>query len=212
MTGREWQISDDPVHDGHGAQAGQTYPFREGDAITHSDVHPSPIPASDPHPRRRVRVLDAEMSYVDVGEGKADRLPPRQPDVLVPLAQRDPPRCGARAVPRARPREHGALEPFAIVPPRVLRSRRVLRRLVRGARAHARRDLGRARLGIGARVLSRRAPPRADRRDRVHGSHRPMRWEDSLPAPRCSKRFGPCAGRRWLWGRTSSWRRCSRAA
>ncbi len=35
-----------------------------------ADVHPAAIPASDPHPRRRVRVLDAEMSYVDVGEGR----------------------------------------------------------------------------------------------------------------------------------------------
>jgi haloalkane dehalogenase len=28
-----------------------------------------PIPAPDPHPRRRVRVLDAEMAHVDVGAG-----------------------------------------------------------------------------------------------------------------------------------------------
>ena len=28
-----------------------------------------PIPAADPHPRRRVRVLDAEMAYVDTGAG-----------------------------------------------------------------------------------------------------------------------------------------------
>lgn len=30
---------------------------------------PTTIPSSDPHPRRRVRVLDSEMSYVDVGQG-----------------------------------------------------------------------------------------------------------------------------------------------
>ena len=30
----------------------------------------SDMSASDPHPRRRVAVLDAEMSYVDVGEGE----------------------------------------------------------------------------------------------------------------------------------------------
>src|SRR5690348_18423001 len=28
-----------------------------------------PIPAADPYPRRRVRVLDSEMAYVDVGAG-----------------------------------------------------------------------------------------------------------------------------------------------
>ena len=28
-----------------------------------------PIPAADPHPRRRVRVLDSEMAYVDTGSG-----------------------------------------------------------------------------------------------------------------------------------------------
>jgi haloalkane dehalogenase len=28
-----------------------------------------PIPVADPHPRRRVRVLDAEMAHVDVGSG-----------------------------------------------------------------------------------------------------------------------------------------------
>jgi haloalkane dehalogenase len=28
-----------------------------------------PIPAADPHPRRRVRVVDAEMAYVDTGAG-----------------------------------------------------------------------------------------------------------------------------------------------
>jgi haloalkane dehalogenase len=28
-----------------------------------------PIPAADPHPRRRVRVLDTEMAYVDTGTG-----------------------------------------------------------------------------------------------------------------------------------------------
>ena len=28
-----------------------------------------PIPAADPHPRRRVRVLDSEMAYVDTGAG-----------------------------------------------------------------------------------------------------------------------------------------------
>ena len=27
------------------------------------------LPAADPHPRRRVRVLDTEMAYVDVGTG-----------------------------------------------------------------------------------------------------------------------------------------------
>jgi haloalkane dehalogenase len=29
----------------------------------------SPISAADPHPRRRVRVLDTEISYVDTGRG-----------------------------------------------------------------------------------------------------------------------------------------------
>ena len=28
-----------------------------------------PISAADPHPRRRVAVLDTEMAYVDVGAG-----------------------------------------------------------------------------------------------------------------------------------------------
>jgi hypothetical protein len=28
------------------------------------------VAASDPHPRKRVAVLDTEMSYVDVGEGE----------------------------------------------------------------------------------------------------------------------------------------------
>jgi len=27
------------------------------------------ISANDPHPRRRVRILDSEISYVDVGQG-----------------------------------------------------------------------------------------------------------------------------------------------
>lgn len=29
----------------------------------------TPIPTADPHPRKRVRVLDTEMSYVDLGQG-----------------------------------------------------------------------------------------------------------------------------------------------
>lgn len=33
-------------------------------------VRDSEISAADPHPRRRVRVLDSEMSYVDVGAGR----------------------------------------------------------------------------------------------------------------------------------------------
>jgi haloalkane dehalogenase len=33
-------------------------------------VKEAPINAADPHPRQRVRVLDTEMSYVDVGVGK----------------------------------------------------------------------------------------------------------------------------------------------
>ena len=28
-----------------------------------------PISAADPHPRRRARVLDTELAYVDVGAG-----------------------------------------------------------------------------------------------------------------------------------------------
>jgi len=35
-----------------------------------SDKQPDPsISAADPHPRKRCRVLDSEMSYVDMGEG-----------------------------------------------------------------------------------------------------------------------------------------------
>src|SRR5262245_30569505 len=30
---------------------------------------PGPVSALDPHPRRRIRVLDTEMSYVDAGRG-----------------------------------------------------------------------------------------------------------------------------------------------
>ena len=29
-----------------------------------------PIAAADPHPRRRVRLLDSEMSYAEDGEGR----------------------------------------------------------------------------------------------------------------------------------------------
>ena len=32
-------------------------------------MSPAAIPAADPHPRRRVRVLDTEMAYVDTGRG-----------------------------------------------------------------------------------------------------------------------------------------------
>jgi haloalkane dehalogenase len=39
-------------------------------AIMNTAITTAAISASDPHPRRRVRVLDTDMSYVDVGQGE----------------------------------------------------------------------------------------------------------------------------------------------
>ncbi len=36
------------------------------------------IPAADPHPRRRVRVLDAEMAHVDTASGDPGGVPAQQ--------------------------------------------------------------------------------------------------------------------------------------
>ena len=49
------------------------------------------------------------MAYIDEGEGRRDRLPARQPHVVVPVAQRDAAPGGAWPAGRLRPDRHGRL-------------------------------------------------------------------------------------------------------
>jgi hypothetical protein len=44
------------------------------------------ISAADPHPRQRVRALDAEISYVDIGTG-LPIVPPRESNLFLSLAE-----------------------------------------------------------------------------------------------------------------------------
>src|SRR5262249_30474147 len=57
-------------------------------------------------PRARARHRDGVRGH---GRGRPRGLSPWQPDVLVPLAKRHPPRRGGGPLPRPRPRGHGRL-------------------------------------------------------------------------------------------------------
>ena len=43
--------------------------------------------STDAHPRRRVAVRDAEMSYIDTGHGGSDRVSSREPDLFLSMAE-----------------------------------------------------------------------------------------------------------------------------
>src|SRR5215470_1619936 len=113
----------------------------------------SPLSAADPHPRKRIRVLDTEMAYVDTGAG----------DPIVFLhGNPTSSYLWRNIVP------HGAGRHLS-----VRRSRALSRRLVRGAGPASGRRARRPRLGLGARLPLGATPPRARQGRRLHGSDRP---------------------------------------
>ena len=61
----------------------------------------SKISAVDPYPRKRIAVLDTEISYVDTGQRRSHRLSPWQSDLLLSLAQHHPLRQQTREMPGA---------------------------------------------------------------------------------------------------------------
>ena len=109
--------------------------------------------------------------------GRPDRVPPRQPDVVVPVAQRDPARRGARALHRARPDRHGRLRQAARQRPRPLHVRRASR--ATSTRCSRRSDVARTgharrpRLGLGPRLRLGEPPSRRGEGHRLHGGDRP---------------------------------------
>ena len=70
------------------------------------------ISAEDNHPRRRVSVLDTEISFVDAGEG-VPIVPAWQSDVVIFVAERHPAHTDARAMPGAGPCGNGSIRQVA---------------------------------------------------------------------------------------------------
>src|SRR3954454_1318684 len=100
-----------------------------------------------------------------------DRLPARQPDVVLPVAQRDPARAGPRPLPGAGPGRHGGIRQAARPGPRhvlLRRPRRPPRGVVRDRAAGRAGDAGPARLGVGARLRLGQPQPRPGARHRLH--------------------------------------------
>ena len=131
------------------------------------------IPAADPHPRRRVLARDVELATVDTGEGDPVVFPARQSHLVVPVAQRDPPRVGDGPLPGPRPAGHGRLGPC---PRRDLPLRGpcpLPGRLVRRPGTDRERHPGRPRLGFGPGVPLGPPQPRTGQGHRLHGGHRP---------------------------------------
>jgi pimeloyl-ACP methyl ester carboxylesterase len=87
--------------------------------------------ASDPHPRKRVAVLDTEMSYVDVGEGEPIVFLHGNPTSSYPLAERYSARQRHWTVSCSRLGRHGAVGQVANLLLPLRRSRPLPRRLVR---------------------------------------------------------------------------------
>jgi len=67
-----------------------------------------PIGADDNHPRRRVSVLDTEISFVDAGEGVPIVFLHGNPTSSYFVAERHPAHTDARAMPGAGPCGNGS--------------------------------------------------------------------------------------------------------
>ena len=109
--------------------------------------------------------------------GRPDRVPPRQPDVVVPVAQRHPPPRRPRAAASPPTSSAWATRTSWTSPVRTRYTFVEHRHYLDGLLERARRDrTGRARgarLGLGARLRLDESAPRRRRRDRLHGGHRP---------------------------------------
>ena len=67
------------------------------------------------------------MAYIDEGTGAGDRLPARQPHLVLPVAQHHAPLRGPRPPRRLRPDRHGRFRQARPLRPRPLRLRRAAR-------------------------------------------------------------------------------------
>ena len=65
------------------------------------------ISAADPHPRKRLELLNSWMSYADTGAGDPGGFPARQSDFVVPVAQCIPHLATICAMRRAGPHRDG---------------------------------------------------------------------------------------------------------
>src|ERR1700722_10183595 len=92
------------------------------------DMSETIIAAEDHLPRRRVRILDTEMSYVTAGQG--DPIVFLHGNLILSLAQRHSPCQRSRPVSGAGPRRHGTIGTFAGRRLSVCRSCTLSRRLV----------------------------------------------------------------------------------
>ena len=167
----------------------------------------SPLSAADPYLRKRVRVLDTEMAYVDTGAGDPIVFPARQPDLLVSLAQRHSSRRRTASLPGPDLVGMGDSGKAPSGTLSVRRSRAVSRRLVRSARAFAKRRTRRARLGLGARFSLGPASSRAHEGRRLHGSDRAAGDLAGVAGGGAQGLPGACArraARRWSCRRTCS--------
>ncbi|TFV64824.1 DUF664 domain-containing protein [Geodermatophilus sp. DF01-2] len=124
-------------------------------------------PAGRRHPRDGLR-----RGRRGRGGAEHHRLPARQPHVVLPVAQRPPPRAAPRPLPGAGPDRHGGVGQAARPGPGhllLLRPRGLPRALPRAGRRHRAGRLRAARLGFGARL--RLGAPTPGRRPRP-GLHR----------------------------------------
>ena len=107
--------------------------------------------------------------------GRPDRVPARQPDLVLPVAEHHPALRVAGTLHRARPDRHGRFPEAPGERPRPLHvrgSRAPFRRHPRRAGRHRERDAGDPRLGLGAGLRLGVPPPGAGQGHRVHGRHR----------------------------------------
>ena len=161
------------------------------------------VSSADPHLRRRVRVLDTEMSYVDVGDGDPIVFLHGNPTSsylwrnIIPFL-RGSGRCLAPDL--VGMGQSGPAPDWGLP---VCRSRALPRRVVRGARPEAPSRAGPARLGVGLgfyRAL--RYPAHVKAIAYMEAIVQPRRWAD-FPSGRAAmfQRFAVGRGRAARHGR-----------
>src|SRR5260370_14346231 len=130
------------------------------------------ISSLDPHRRDRIKVLDTEISFVDVGTGAPIVFLHGNPtwsylwrNIIPYLSQHG--RCLAPDL-----FGDGSVRKVAKPCLPVRRSRALSRCLVRSTGPHQRHHAGYPRLGIGTRIPSSNALSRANPGYRLHVSHR----------------------------------------
>ena len=141
-------------------------------------AHPMPISAKPYAAKKFADIKGRRMAYIDEGAGAGDRVPARQPHVVLSVAQHHAPLRGPGPARRLRPDRHGRQRQARPLRPRPLQLRRAARLSVRAvgqARPRRQDRPRRARLGLGAGLRVGAPQPRARRRHRLHGGDRHAR-------------------------------------